>query len=802
MATVIMDAVREAVDTPRGERILARQRATPVSEARIWRGLDNVSILDENPDLAVEPLMVRKALAVRRLLLAQPATIAPDELIVGTFRARLLSQPKVPDFITAEEKAQYGIDQDYGWYGHNTLDYAGLLAQGFSGVRAQARAALERLSKSDDSDAQRQIAFYRSIIVCCDTMRDFSQRYVDLAETLADRERDPQRVVELRQIARICRRVPEYPATSFHEALQSYAFYHVAIHSVYADGAMGRIDQYFYPFLKHDLENGVLTYAEAQELVDCFVLKINDCTRYWTGDNILMGRFHNVVLGGQTRDGRDAANEVSYMVLDALRRLSSNFPTVSVRLHKGSPDRLIRACCEVMRSNAGAPALYNDEIVVPALVDAGIPLEDARDFCNDGCWETTIAGKTQFTYVTFSAAKCLEWVLTRGRGLPLDWKRALGWKQGETYDPVPVSELSVSWPEDLEYSGRGMVTDGTRAVGQLTFGTPLDTGDPLGFDTFEALMAAMERQIDHQVRTEMKRYLDRYRTEAAKVAGARGPTPLASAFIQDCMARGKGYGEGGEQYTIAGVDVCAIGTTADSLAAIQKFVYEDRVLELGQLIDLLFNNFEGAEEVRSMLRTRAPKYGNGDPAADELAARLLNFIADRVAAHAQDPDMALPDGYRLVWGLLTGTFEWAPSHGAGLGASPDGRRASEPSSSNLAPSVGVAMHGPTAALRSYTGLPLQRLRSGAPLDLSMDGSTTAGEAGLARLMGFVRSFVDLGGNFMTITLVDGDTLRQAQQEPDRYRHLRVRLGGSQAYFVGLSRAMQDYYIARVEQGFN
>jgi len=202
-----------------------------------------------------------------------------------------------------------------------------------------------------------------------------------------------------------------------------------------------------------------------------------------------------------------------------------------------------------------------------------------------------------------------------------------------------------------------------------------------------------------------------------------------------------------------------------------------------------------------MLRTRAPKYGNGDPAADELAARLLNVIADSVAAHAQEPDMTLPEGYRLVWGLLTGTFEWAPAHGAGLGASPDGRRASEPSSSNLAPSVGMAMHGPTAALRSYTSLPLRRLRSGAPLDLSMDGTTTAGEAGLARLMGFVRSFVDLGGNFMTITLVDGDTLRHAQKEPDRYRHLRVRLGGSKAYFVGLSRAMQDYYIARVEQGF-
>ena len=802
MVTVTMDAVREAVDTPRGERILARQRAKSVDESDMWGALDDVSLLEENPELAAEPLVVRKALAVRRLLLDMPATIAPDELIVGTFRARLLSQPKVPDFITAEEKARYDIDQNYGWYGHSTLDYAGLIAKGFSGVRAEAQAGLERLSASDDPDVQRQVAFYRSIVISCDAMRDFAQRYVDLAGALASSESDPQRAAELRQIERICSRVPEHPAASFHEALQSYALYHVAIHSVHADGAMGRIDQYFNPLLERDLENGALTYAEAQELVDCFVLKINDCTRYWTSQTIRMGRFHNVVLAGQTRDGRDATNEVSYMVLDSLRRLSSNFPTVSVRLHKGSPDRLVRACCEVMRSNSGAPALYNDEIVVPALVDAGIPIEDARDFANDGCWETTIAGKTQFTYVTFSAAKALEWVLTRGRGMPLDWKRALGLKRSETYGPVPACELAVSWPEDLEWSGSGMVTDGTRTVGQRTFGVPLDTGDPLGFDTFEALMAAMETQIDHQVKTEMKWYMDRCKTEASLAFGARGPTPLASAFIQDCLARGKGYGEGGELYTICGVDVCAIASAADSLAAIRKFVYEDHVFELGQLIDLLRNNFEGAEDIRSMLMTRAPKYGNGDPTVDALAARLLNFIADSVEAHAQEPDMTLPGGFRLVWGVLTGTFEWAPSHGAGLGASSDGRRASEPSSSNLGPSVGMAMQGPTAALRSYASLPLRRLRTGAPLDLSMDGSTTAGEAGLARLMGFVRSFVDLGGNFMTITLIDGDTLRQAQKEPERYSNLRVRLGGSQAYFVGLPPSFQDYYIARVERGIS
>jgi len=218
------------------------------------------------------------------------------------------------------------------------------------------------------------------------------------------------------------------------------------------------------------------------------------------------------------------------------------------------------------------------------------------------------------------------------------------------------------------------------------------------------------------------------------------------------------------------------------------------------MIRLLETNFQGAEDIRAMLVTRAPKYGNADPAADTIAARLLNCVGDSIEVHARD--LTVPPQYNLIWGFLSGTFEWAPRHGAGLGASADGRRASEPAATNLGPSVGMAMRGPTAALRSYTSLPLNRIRTGAPLDLSIDGSTTAEEAGLQRLMGFLRSFVDLGGNIMTNALGDGDALRRAQREPEKYRDLRVRLGGSQAYFVGLSRDMQDYYIARVEQGFN
>jgi formate C-acetyltransferase len=804
MATITADPVTLQAEYSRSLRIMARQQATPLEQTEIWRGTDEVSLVAEDPALVEEAMVVRAALATRRLLLTMPIGIEADELIVGTFRAKWFDQPNLPDFSTAEEKALYGIARNYGSYGHNAADYGTLIRDGLSGIRAKAQGGLERMATSDDPERERKAAFYRSIIVICGAVRDFAARYAERAEELAAGEADPERADELLKIASICRRVPEQPASSFQEALQSFVLYHIAIHAVHFDGALGRPDQAFYPLLQADLDNGVLSYAEAQELVDCFVLKINDCARHSTGGRFVRsGLFHNTVLAGQKADGSDATNEVSYMILDALRRLVTNFPTVSVRLHRRSPERLIRACCEVMRSNAGAPALYNDEIFVPALAKAGIPIEDARDYANDGCWETTVCGKTQFTYYTFSAAKSVEWVLTRGQGLPIDWKRALGWKSKETYSPVPASELQVRWPEDLDICGPeywAMATDGFRSTGQRTYGQPIDTGDPCTFQTFEQFMEAVQRQIDYQVNKCMSDYMDRYATEAAAAFGSRGPTPLASALIQDCLEKGRPYGDGGERYTVCGIDSCALGNAADSLTAIEKLVYRERVLSMEQLIALLRSNFQGAEDMRSMFITRAPKYGNGDAVADGMLARLIILISDSIEKHALE--FALPERYHLAWGMLAGTFEWANAHGASLGAMPDGRRASEPSSSNLGPSLGMAMKGPTAMLRSYASLPLERVRTGGPLDLQMDGTTLGGVVGLERLVGMVRSFVELGGNIMTITLADGETLRRAQKEPDKYRHLRVRLGGSQAYFVGLTPEQQNYYIARVERGLS
>ena len=576
-----------ALQTARGSRslkILARQQAEMLREPEVWDGMSGVSLVDENPGLASEPLSVRKALAIRRVLLEMPIRIQEDELIVGDWRVLRLEQDRLPDYTNAEEKARFGRDglpQVAAMAGHNTADYGTLIEVGLKGIRARAQAALQALNGQDALERDRQRGFYRAVIICCDAVRDLAGRYAALAERLAHEEKDPVRAAELRTIASVCRNVPENPASSFHESIQSLVLYHIALHSVFFDAALGRLDQFFYPLLRADLDRQAITYGDAQELIDCFALKINDCAWHGSlsgerlrsifGYPVRKGLFHNAVLSGRTPDGRDATNDVTYMILDALRRLATVFPTVSVRLHSDSPEELVRACCRVLRTGAGAPALYNDEVFIPALLKAGIPLQDARDYANDGCWEVTIGGKTRFSYTTFFPLSCLEWTLTRGRGLPIDWPRALGWKKEEESRPVPPNELSVDEPDQL-----GVRPDYRHKRYQEWRGRaePLDTGDPCAFQSFEELMAALERQIEHQVRWIMTRYVGQL--------GKSASNPLGSALVQDCLARGRDFCEGGVRYDIRGVDAPTVGNTADALCAIRRFVFEEQTLTLAQ----------------------------------------------------------------------------------------------------------------------------------------------------------------------------------------------------------------------------
>ena len=334
--------------------------------------LDHVSLVQENPALAALSPAVRYALAIARMLAELPISIGDDELIVGDMPRRTrFSLVPLPDYLTDQERVALG--PDYRLFvrknplGHYAADYARLIEVGLRGMREQARASLARREGDSGDEAAKGREFCKAAIICCDAIRDFAERYASLATEKAVAEPDPLRRRELERIAEACRQVPENPARSFAEALQSVYLYHAVIQIVQQDAALGRLDQVFWPAYRADIAAGNLTTAEAQELIDCFIIKLNDFVLLHTSDywGTMEPGLQNVMLGGQSGEGEDATNDLTYLFLNSLRRLRLNNPTISVRLHDRSPDRLVRACCELLRSGGGFPALYNDEVFIP-----------------------------------------------------------------------------------------------------------------------------------------------------------------------------------------------------------------------------------------------------------------------------------------------------------------------------------------------------------------------------------------------------------------------------------------------------
>ena len=442
------------------------------------------------------------------------------------------------------------------------------------------------------------------------------------------------------------------------------------------------------------------------------------------------------------------------------------------------------------------------------MIKAGIPAADAYDYANDGCWETTIPGKTRFHYLNVSAPLCLEWTLTRGRGLPIDWRQAACLKGDQAPAPTPASELAVDPPQALvesdEWRNQATLQMYSRfqKIAQLAIDGRkggIDVGDPLAFGTFAELYDAFCRQMDHAIGDLAERLWNRWRLDHVLLDGRElKPNLVGAALVSDCLALGRTWTTGGPRYTIHGSCIYGIANVADSLLAINKLVYEERSLSMARLLELLQSNFEGAEAERQLLLTRAPRYGDGSEAGVRMTRRIIDFVAQSVDRHTRALPIPERERGRTFFTLLCGTFGNTVLFGRMVGASPDGRFAGFPIAVNLSPMVGASAAGPTAILRSYARLPLETLNAGAPLDLSIDGAALQGEEGLERLVAFVRSFVELRGELITVSFVDAATLRKAQQDPHSYRDLRVRMGGWNAYFVGLNREEQEHQIARAE----
>lgn len=706
-----------------------------------------------------EPLVVRQALffrqVVRRYL---PVQILEGELIVGSHFSTALSRCLKKDEARARDRQEQAFLRE--WHalndvgvgncaavpGHLVPDYRTVLQIGWKGIRAEAQAVAD-----DPASAADQRNQARAIVICADAVRDLMARYAAEAERLAGQDAptpspDPARQAELGEIARICRKVPWHPPETFAEALQSLWFTHMllmAAESYPGPGVSpGRVDQYLYPYYKSDLDAGRLTCEQAQEWLRCWWIKHNYAYDYqgWVGANqgINASFGQLITLGGMDAQGNDASNDLTYLMLDVIEEMNLLEPKPNIRIHARTSDRLLSRVVDMLAQAQGSPFLINfDENSMAGLRWQGLPEDELWDYAPVGCLENTLAGcdRSGTVDVNLNLAKAVELALNDGRDVAT----------GKQIGPR--------------------------------------TGDPKAFSSFEQFLAAFKTQLRH-----LLEWIIRV-NDMADVGRARWePVPYLSALVDGCLQSGKDSNAGGARFNFLTVEGVALATAADSLAAVKKLVYEDRAVDMQQLLDALQANFEGHEALRQTLLNKAPKYGNDDGYADEIARDVSRFWTEEAFKHTS------PTGKRYRGGYLSWNYwiAYAPT----TAATPDGRRRGQYLSNAVCPVNGADRKGPTSVVKSVGKLGLETAPNGASHTMSFSPALLRNPEQRDKLKALLRAYGKAGGTCLQVNVIDADTLRQAQQHPDDYRNLLVRVTGYNAYFVGLGKEIQDEIIAR------
>jgi pyruvate formate-lyase/glycerol dehydratase family glycyl radical enzyme len=682
---------------------------------------------------------------LQRILITEEEQRELREEILPFWRGRTvedrLEEMLPPD--VAEDMDKYiftmVLEITYG-IGHFTMNHRRVLKLGLAGIIAEAQERYDALTP-EERQADKGL-FYAAVVRSLRAAVRFARRYADLAESLAEREADPERAEELRAVARVCRRVPEHPAQTFHEAVQCVYFIHL-IAQIESGGnsiSLGRIDQILHPYYLADRQEGRITPDQARELLSLLYIKTNEIWNILeeayipAGEGVEGKTTQNVTVGGVGPDGEDATNELSYIGLDAFADVRTVQPNFGVRLGPNAPrDFFLRA---IEYAIDGVPLhLFNDEAIIESLQQAGHTLEDARDYGVVGCLEPNAQGKTfASTFaVQFSGIKCLELALSNG-----------------------IDNI-FGYPSGLE------------------------TGDPASFTSFEDVWGAYRAQVSHFLGQMAKgmAVLDQLLAEMV-------PSPFASAMIDGPLEKGLDLTRGGAVYNSTGVQLIGFSNVVDSLYAVEKAVFEDGVMSMGELAGCLADDWDGAEDKRAYLLHKLPKYGNDDDEVDALAARVLDHFCGEVLKHRNYRGGAFWPGVFAVGFHIT--------MGAFAAASADGRRAGEVLGNGLTPTNGNALSGPTAVLNSVSKLPVTRVYNGANLNMRFNARRLKPEI----LMALMRTYFQRGGVQVQFNMIDSATLREAQAHPEQYRDLVVRVSGYSALFTGLSETAQNEIISRVE----
>ena len=681
----------------------------------------------------------------------------------------------------------------YNGVGHVTVKYEEVLAIGYEGIIAKAQKELDECNVGD-GDYAKKSRFLEAVIMSCQAVIDYAHRYAELAEQMAYQCQDPTRKQELLQIASNCTRVPAKGARNFYEACQSFWFVQQLIqmessgHSI----SPGRFDQYMYPYYKSDMEAGNLTREFAQELMDCIWVKLNDlnkCRDAASAEGFAgYSLFQNLIAGGQNKEGEDVTNDLSVMCIQASMHVHLPAPSLSVRVWNGSPHEFLIKAAELTRTGIGLPAYYNDEVIIPALQNRGLSLEDAREYNIIGCVEPQKAGKTE------------------------------GWHDAAFFNMCRPLELVFS---------NGM--DKGEMVG-------IPTGDVTQMKTFDEFFDAYKKQMEYCISLLVNA------DNAIDVAHAeRCPLPFLSCMIDDCLKEGKSVQEGGAVYNFTGPQGFGIANMADGLFAIRKLVYEDKKVSMKELKEALAWNYDKGLDAQSagdmtemimkamqkagrnvdastaegLLKTfmgmkpgeqktqrfkeihdmidEVPKFGNDIPEVDYFAREVAYTYSKPLQKYNN------PRGGKFQAGLYPVSAN-VPLGGQ-TGATPDGRYAHTPVADGVSPSAGKDVKGPTAAATSVSRLDHFIVSNGTLFNQKFHPSALSGREGLEKFVALIRGYFDQKGMHMQFNVVDRQTLLDAQEHPEKYKHLVVRVAGYSALFTTLSRSLQDDIIRRTEQGF-
>ena len=681
----------------------------------------------------------------------------------------------------------------YNGVGHVTVKYWEVLETGFEGIMEKAQKELDGCSVGDGNYA-RKSHFLEAVILSCKAVIDYAGRYAKLAQEMAAQTSDPVRKQELFVIAENCSRVPAKGAQNFYEACQSFWFVQQLLqmessgHSI----SPGRFDQYMYPYYKKDMEAGTITREFAQELMDCIWVKLNDlnkCRDAASAEGFAgYSLFQNLIAGGQNKEGEDVTNDLSVMCIQASMHVHLPAPSLSVRVWNGSPHEFLIKAAELTRTGIGLPAYYNDEVIIPALQNRGLSLEDAREYNIIGCVEPQKAGKTE------------------------------GWHDAAFFNMCRPLELVFS---------NGM--DKGEMVG-------IPTGDVTQMKTFDEFFDAYKKQMEYCISLLVNA------DNAIDVAHAeRCPLPFLSCMIDDCLKEGKSVQEGGAVYNFTGPQGFGIANMADGLFAIRKLVYEDKKVSMKELKEALAWNYDQGLDAQSagdmtemimkamqkagrnvdastaegLLKTfmgmkpgeqktqrfkeihdmidEVPKFGNDIPEVDYFAREVAYTYSKPLQKYNN------PRGGKFQAGLYPVSAN-VPLGGQ-TGATPDGRYAHTPVADGVSPSAGKDVKGPTAAATSVSRLDHFIVSNGTLFNQKFHPSALSGREGLEKFVALIRGYFDQKGMHMQFNVVDRQTLLDAQEHPEKYKHLVVRVAGYSALFTTLSRSLQDDIIRRTEQGF-